>query len=174
MNTNESETMLKNIKRFLKTAPIIAKRRKIIHEKNNKCPLCSKNQSKFETLFNGTKLCSELTIDDYVDRIAMDRNMRGYTLCIAAFLFFKVITKPHLFSSYEDYTIKLFSTCLYIAHKLYLDRNYSSAFMSKLLGIPKKKLNRRELYLCGESVFNFNFGVNEAEINKFILYLKTF
>ena len=177
MMPRENSELLIQIKKFLRNAPIITKKRKSSikdFNPNDFKKSTSKKMKMFNDLFSGKKLASDVNIDDYVDRIAAISNMKGYLLYVAAYLFFKVITKPDLFTVYEDYTIKLFSSCVYLAHKVYLDQQYTAKFMSKLLGIPKKKLNRRELFLCGGNVFNFKFQVDQKNLEKFIKFLKTF
>ena len=145
------------------------KSKKSTNFKNNE----GKVYQKFDELFNGHDLITQISNKSYVERVLKEKRLNGLPLLFAGFLFFKTITKPGFFTTYNNYSIKLFATCLQLSQKFYFDRPFSAKFMCQLLGVSTKKLLKREIFIYGDNVLNYDLEIENKSIKKFIKFLGT-
>ena len=143
---------------------------KMFNGKKKKCQLLSE---KFDELFNGRNLKNPISSDYFLERISQVKGLDKIAFLIAGYLFFRVIMIPDLFRDFEEnsYNIKVFATCIYLAQKYYLDIHYHSKDMGKLLGLKRKSLNKKEIFLF-EHAFGFDLKINKRHLTDFKTWLR--
>lgn len=114
-------------------------------------------------------------IINYLQRIQSVKVLaENHTLELACFIYAKVIKRLQIdFSQVDDlqnYLILTFGVSLNIAQKFLLDRDIHPDSMQKLLGIKKKQLYQREIFVITK-VFDCCFDVDEREFKRFVSQL---
>lgn len=115
------------------------------HQKN-----VQKISGDFEKHFNGEKITHQISLQDYLLRIFAQKYISTDILICACFFMKKALKSDKLPQSYGFFTVKLFGVCLNISQKYLLDVTIEPKVMRKIIGIPKNKLLKKEIFLLDE------------------------
>lgn len=144
---------LKELKEILKMA-----------EKAPVNPNQSNKIQKIKKLFNVKKPLIGMSVEEYLVRILSNGNIEGSTLCIAAYFFKRVVWNQLGRTEGVYHSIKIFASCLWLAHKLNRDNNYNGESFARLVGFPIKKLKKLEILLIRD-LFNYELNFNVESID---------
>ena len=132
---------------------------------NNSKTECERRE--FHELFNGQKLKKKISFENYFKRLAFYSDISEEILTYASFLFLRVISDDKLPYKYSNYAIKVFGTCVYLSQKILQDKGFHPDSMAKLLGMPKKKLHKKEFYIM-EKILEFSLNFDQSNFEEFI------
>lgn len=130
-----------------------------------KADITVRDSTSFKKLFHSP--VTSALIRDYLNRILAPKELsEAPILELACYYYLNALCRLSEDVTSIDFRLVLLAVCFNIAQKILFDRDIHPNSMAKLLGLSKKKLYQREIFLINE-VFDFDLGVDKRTFNIF-------
>lgn len=115
--------------------------------------------------------CTEKYLERYLDRLHNPQVFqKGPVKELACFLYTKVALKISKEALEVETRLPLYAICFNLAQKYLLDEEVHPDSVSKLLGMPKKAINEREIFIL-QFALEFQIKVDNISLETFSKYL---